>query len=408
MSWGVRKAMRINDQEANRLLVLKTIRRAEPVARTDLVKLTGLSNGTITEVVADLVRRKFLLEAKAPAVGRGRPRVQLMLNPDAAYVLGAFWLPNGAISAEISNLRGDRLFGRTVALGPIPSIAAIAERIAAILEETIAESPFERTQIHSVGVAVPAVLDNIGGVIHWLQTYPIEPIAFASTIEQRLGLPVTIDNNVGVMARAEHWFGEGRQVDDFSLIVVALTVGMAQYVDGMLRTGAGGMSTEFAHVKIALDQGPVCTCGQRGCQGMLASGHGVILRICEARGCEVPSILKMPKALAAFAREAQAGEPVAREAFEFAGRVLGTAVANHVNATLPPRVKVVLLHPEMADLIAAPFYAALQENTLPVFRGRTAVELKAMHEARYSHGAAAIVLERLYRVAEEHSLPAPA
>src|ERR1700756_3081308 len=131
--------MRITDQEANRLLVLKTIRREEPVARTDLVKLTGLSNGTITEVIADLVRRKFVLEAKAPAVGRGRPRVQLMLNPNAAYVMAAFWLPDGSLSAEISNMRGDRLFGRTEALGPLPALAAMAERIAAILNQTIAE-----------------------------------------------------------------------------------------------------------------------------------------------------------------------------------------------------------------------------------------------------------------------------
>jgi predicted NBD/HSP70 family sugar kinase len=391
--------MRINDQEANRLLVLKTIRREEPVARVDLVRLTGLSNGTITEIVADLVRRKFLLEAKAPAVGRGRPRLQLMLNPDAAYVLGAFWLPDGSISAEISNLRGDRLFGRTATLGFLSSIEAIAERIAEILDETVAASPFDKSRIHSVGVAVPAVLDNESGMIHWLQTFPLQPTPFAEILERRLGLPVTLDNNVSVMARAEHWFGEDRQVDDFSLIIVGLGLGGARYVDGALRLGAGGMSTELQHVKIAVDQGPLCTCGARGCLAVQASGYAVVLRACEARGQATPPIPHLFKALAGLAREAQAGEPVAREAFDYVGRMLGLAVANHINELLPPRVKVVLLHPEMTDLIAAPFYAAVQENTLPVFRGRCSVELKATPEARYSHGAAAIVLERLYRAA---------
>lgn len=397
--------MRITDQEANRLLVLKTIRREEPVARTDLVKLTGLSNGTITEVIADLVRRKFVLEAKAPAVGRGRPRVQLMLNPNAAYVMAAFWLPDGSLSAEISNMRGDRLFGRTAALGPLPTLAAMAERIAAILNQTIAESPFQKAQIYSVGLAVPAVLDNIRGVIHWLPTFPIEPIEFAAKIERAVGLPVTIDNNVSVMARAEHWFGEDRQVDDFSLIVVGLGLGAVQYFDGVLRTGADGMSTEFQHVKIALGAGPVCTCGQRGCLAVMATAYAVILRICEARRREVPAIAAMPAALAQFAREAHAGDEVAREAFEFVGDVLGIAIANHINASLPTRVKVVLLHPEMLELIAGSFYAAVQRNTLPVYRGRSAVELKATPEVRYSHGAAAIVLERLYRAGADQRLP---
>jgi predicted NBD/HSP70 family sugar kinase len=395
--------MRINDQEANRLRVLKMIRREEPVARTDLIRLTGLGNATISEIVGDLVRRKILLEMKRAAVGRGRPRVQLVLNPDAYHVLSAFLLPEGALNIEISNARGDSLFSRTSAISRAPTVEALAEDIAVRLEEAIALSPFDKAIITRVGVALPAIVDSVGGIVHLLETYPAHPTPFAAIIQERVRLPVTIDNNVNVMARAEHWFGDDRQVDDFSLFVIGMTLGFSQYVDGVLRTGAHGMNAEFAHVKVAFE-GPPCVCGARGCLGALASGYGIILRICERRGRPAPDFSDLPSALQDFAAEAQGGEPIAAEAFEFAGRLLGAAVASHINMTDPARVRVLALDAALAELIVEPFYAAVRENTLPVFRGRTPVQFTAAPEVGFSHGAAAIVLERLYRVCEERTL----
>jgi len=65
--------MRISDYEWNRLQVLKAIRRSEPVARTDLVKMTGLAGGTITQLTADFVRRGVIMEEKAAPGAPGRP-----------------------------------------------------------------------------------------------------------------------------------------------------------------------------------------------------------------------------------------------------------------------------------------------------------------------------------------------
>jgi predicted NBD/HSP70 family sugar kinase len=310
------------------------------------------------------------------------------------------------LSVEISNLRGDRLYGRALMLRRAPSIEALAADVAEVLEETIRASPLEKSGIHSIGMALAAVVDSDRGVVHMLQAYSAEPAPFAEIIARRLGVPVTIDNTVNVMARAEHWFGDDRQVDDFSLFVVGLGLGAAQYAGGMLQTGANGMSTEFQHVKLAIDEGPVCFCGARGCLAVLASGRGVVQRISERRGCSA-RLGEASDLLPRFAREAQAGDAVAGEAFAYAGRLLGIAVANHINAVLPRRVVVLVLVPEMADLIVAPFYASVQENTIPVFRGRTGIRFKVAPEVRYSHGAAAIVLERLYRGDGEPKLAGP-
>jgi predicted NBD/HSP70 family sugar kinase len=399
-----RAAMRITDQEANRLKVLKAIRRAEPVARTELVRLTGLASGSITEIVGDLVRRKALLEAKSPAVGRGRPRLQLYLNPEAGLVVGAFLLPTSDLSVEISNARGDRLYERTTAMSRAPTIRAWAEQIGEAINEVIETSPLARSRIRRVGLALPALVES-SGLVHWLQTYPQESVDVGAIVEARVGLPVTVDNSVNVMARAEHWFGEDRQVDDFSLVAVGHGLGLAEYVDGVLKTGAHGINSEFSHTKIALDDEVACTCGGRGCLATYATGYGVVVRAYAARGLPRPRLRDIDATFRQLVQDARAGDPTAAGAFELAGRALGVAVANLINMSDPARVLVLVLDQALADLIAAPFHASLQENILPALRGRTPVQLKVAEEARFSHGAAALVLEQLYRATSE---PRPA
>lgn len=390
--------MRVSDQEFNRLQVLKAIRRAEPVARSELTTLTGLSGATITEIVRDLVARGFLLEEKAPPGGMGRRRVQLRLNPDAARVIGAYVLAGHRLRVEINNLRGDQLFVREPQMTRAPSIAAFAEQIADIVAAVIAESPFGTDDIDSVGVALPALVDSAGGRILWLQTYPLETVPVAELIAARLKLPVIVDNSINVITRAEHWFGEDRQVDDFSLFTVDLAIGFGRYVDGALWSGAHGANPEISHVKVGLDGGLACTCGARGCLTTYASMQGVVHRVWEDRGLPTPRKRDLGTLFQSCVADARAGDPVARAAFDLAGRALGVAVANYINAWDPARILMLAMDAGFVDLITPPFYAALHENTLPPLRGRAPVQFRITEEGRYSQGAAALVLERLYRV----------
>ncbi|MBV1686706.1 MarR family winged helix-turn-helix transcriptional regulator [Novosphingobium sp. G106] len=57
----------MSDQAYNRLSVLKALRAAEPVSRTDLAELSGLNGGTITAIVRDLVERGLVIEERVPS-----------------------------------------------------------------------------------------------------------------------------------------------------------------------------------------------------------------------------------------------------------------------------------------------------------------------------------------------------
>jgi predicted NBD/HSP70 family sugar kinase len=389
--------MRISDQEFNRLKLLKALRRAEPVSRTELVQLTGLAGGTITELTAELVGRNLILEEKTAAIGRGRPRTQLRLNPDAAFVAAANLSFDGTLTTEIVNLRGELLYAGTCKVAGAETVNALAEQYADAINDMITASPLRKSDIHRVGVALPAIIDSSGGILHWLSTYPAEPVPVASIMQQRLQLPVAIDSSADVVARAEHWFGAA-ELENFSLFQTGMNVGMARYVDGTLQSGANGINSEFGHVKAVIDGGMPCICGAHGCIAAHCSTYGIVSQICERRDREMPSLPALAGTFTEFARDACAGDQTARAIIDRAGQLFGIAVANHINECDPGRILVRSFDPVMPEVIATSFDAALRANTLQVLMDRTTIEWRVVDEDCYRKGAAALVLEQLYRL----------
>ncbi len=393
--------MRINDHEANRLRLLKAIRRAEPVARTELVALTGLAPATISELTADLVRRGTLLEEKAPVLTTGRPRMKLRLNPEAAHVVGALLLPTGVLEIVIVNLRGDLLFSESPRLSYTTTLENIAIQIADAIEAAIATSPFSKTEIDRVGIGLPGVIDSAEGMLHWLQTYPAGPFPMAGLIGARLGLPTCIDNNANIVARAEHWFGDSAHVDDFCLLMVGLGLGFAQYTEGSLWGSVGGLNPEFGHIKVMFEGGRQCVCGASGCLSAYCTTFSITADICERRGIETPHFLDVDDRFEQFLAEARASDPIASAAFARAGHVLGIAMANYVNFWDPGRIIILCMRDGLAELLSPAFDAALERNIFPALLGRTTVEVRLANEEQFTKGSAALVLEQLYRVSRD-------
>jgi predicted NBD/HSP70 family sugar kinase len=389
--------MRLSDQESNRLRVLKAIRRAEPVARTELVELTRLPRQVVSELVGQLAQRNLLLEERAPPSGRGRPRLKLRLNGRAATVVGAFLFPDFRLAVEIADLCGEGLWRTTCQLKREETLEALAKEIAAAVRRAVAAVALDRTTIHSIGLGLPAAVDGLRGVLHWLPGYAPDPVPFAAWVSGEVQAPVFLDSGANVLTRAEHWFGEDRQVDDFSLVALGLGIGLGQYSEGLLRTGDHGMSSQFAHVKVTPSDGPACVCGDHGCLMTYASMSGIVGRISEHRGLATPPGQGLTDAFKGFVGEAQAGDPGALAVFEFAGTALGQAIANYINVWDPTRIIVTCDSDALPSLIEASFRTSLNNHTVKVLRGRVPVRFRSTNPLAFAKGAAARVLEQLYR-----------
>ena len=390
--------MRISDQEAGRLRVLEAIRRSEPVARTELADQTGLPAWAISEIVAGLLERDMLVEQRAASGGRGRPRIELRLNSAGMHVVGAALLIDGSFQIEIANLRGDPQFQRTCHIADQGSLGQLAECLADVLQEAIDASGVDRASINSVALCLGGIIDDRAGVLHWFPGHEPAPAPVAEIISRRLALTVHLDNWGNLIARAEHWFGANREVDDFAMVYIGNGVFSGQYVNGLLRRGDHGLNSELGHAKVALEGGPPCFCGASGCLWAYASIRAILRRVMAQRGQAVPDQLRACAALLDdIAQDARAGDGAAAEAFAVAGRALGVAVANYINTWDPSRMVVFGRERVWCEMVEPAFRQSLAECLLPAMREQVSVEFKHHGDIPVAHGAVALVLERLYR-----------
>jgi len=91
-----------------------------------------------------------------------------------------------------------------------------------------------------------------------------------------------------MMALAEKHFGLGRELNDALFVEVGMGIGASIFIDGKLYRGPGGSAGEFGHMTIDED-GPLCSCGNRGCLEAMASGarHYSCCPECDRARCQL-------------------------------------------------------------------------------------------------------------------------
>lgn len=389
--------MRILEQNYNRLSVLKAIRRFGPVARTDLPARTGLSGGLITQLTAELLENGLIRERKDMQQRPGRPRVNLEINASGAVVIGASRNLDGTVGVSFIDLAGDLIFSCDVPLRHDRTLTGLAHAIALAIGEAITTSPFEQSGIRHVGLAMHAVVDRDHGVVLHITTLPPGPVPFAQIISRELGIAVTIENDVSCMARAEHWFGRARQMDSFTLINFDLALGSARYRDGLLITGVNGISAEIGHTKLYTGaEARPCYCGAKGCAGTYASIFGVLRAAGLGTFEGAPDTDAFLRSFDGLVEQAYAGDAAALSLLHQAGEMLGVITANHINASDPGNVLILLPNPQFADLITEHFDDALVANVMPGMLHNNHVTTAFADPDWRWKGTAALALEHTY------------
>jgi glucokinase len=145
---------------------------------------------------------------------------------------------------------------------------------------------------------------------------------------------VRIANDANAMAMAEWKFGAGRGANSLLYLTVSTGIGGGIILDSQLVEGRSGMAGEIGHTKVVLD-GPLCTCGGRGCLEALAAGPAIV-RHAQALLAAQPSVASLlsdhsrlsSKIIADCANQ---GDELAISVLVTAGQHLGVGIANALN-----------------------------------------------------------------------------
>ncbi len=231
----------------NERAVLDEIIASAPISRAELSRRTGISKPTVSLVLRTLVDAGLVRETEREP---GRPHygaVYYEPEPEVALVLG-FDLGARFLRGGLCDLRGDIRARRDV---PTPgAIAETVEAAAALRDGLLAAAELAARPVVQAVVAVPAVVSAKDGSISLPGDVPgLGDGDLRSDLERRLGLPVTLENDVNLAAVGEQWRGAARGVDDFAFLSIGTGLGAAVVLDGRLHRGSHGAAGELDAVR---------------------------------------------------------------------------------------------------------------------------------------------------------------
>lgn len=214
------------------------------------------------------------------------------------------------------------------------------ERIAQYVRAIVEESPYEWEQVAGVGAGMAGFLDIPNGFIKFSNNLDWHNVPAKQILEEKLGVPVKINNDANVAALGEAWGGAGRGIANCVCYTLGTGVGGGIIINGKIYEGFGGMAGELGHMAIVPDlEAILCNCGQKGCLETVSSATGIVRMAKDAveRGDRTPLALVDPITAKDVFDAAKAGDEVALRIINRAAYYLGRSMASIAVVVNPQR-----------------------------------------------------------------------
>ncbi|MET9456477.1 ROK family transcriptional regulator [Streptomyces canus] len=330
-------------RRGNRAAVLRRLYFDGPMSRFELGPATGLSGGSISNVVAELVEDHLVEEAGTVESDGGRPRTLLRVAPSGGHMIGVD-VGETRVRVELFDLTLTEL-ARTER--PLErhgyDVEVVVGHIRDGIAEVLADTDIAPEQLLGVGIGVPGIVARTpgqGAVVHgqtmgW-DAVPLESL-LRSTCELPDSVPYFIDNGARTLGQAELWFGAGRGCHNAVVVLFGSGIGACLVTEEV----EYGRPLEWGHVTVQV-RGRRCRCGALGCLEAYAGAGALVDRWREAGG-HPPVAADEETALAALLAAAHPAEgaeadPVALAVLEETAEYVGAGLSDLVNLFQPERI----------------------------------------------------------------------
>ena len=318
-------------RDINQTIFLHLIRDRQPISRADIVKATGLQAGTVSAIVNRLIKQKLIYEGVEGPSSGGRPPKYLHVNAESAYVLAVDLGVKESIYA-VSDFNGRILTQKSVITEGDPKVflLSLAREI-----RTLVRAQYPRARVEAVGVSVPGLVDRAAGTVIVSPNLGWRAVPVRTLMEEKLELPVYVENDANAAAFAELWYGPLDEVSARTLLSVLVVEGLGTglIINGELHVGTSIGLGGFGHMTMD-PKGSTCSCGRRGCWETFASNRATVDRYNAAKP-------KNPvRTVSELISLAGRGDAIALETLQTTARYLGDGISSLVHG-LSPEVVVI-------------------------------------------------------------------
>lgn len=281
----------------------------------------------------------------------------------------------GGTNVKIALVDGE---GKIIYSNSVPTYAQMGyeytvNNIKQAIRDLMKETNTDAKEIEGIGFDFPGQVDYKTGVVKLAPNIPgWVNVPIAQMIEEEFNIPTRIDNDVRCAALGELKFGAGKGCENFVCITVGTGIGSGLVINGQLVRGAANAAGEIGHIKLQMNGGPICGCGDTGCLEAFASGPSIVAMAQEyLKGGKSTKFREMAGADGEItpytvAKAAEAGDPVAKRIFEIVGTYIGMGLVSVINLLNPEKVIIGGGVAAAGDLLLDPIRKTIKERAMVV------------------------------------------
>ena len=212
----------------------------------------------------------------------------------------------------------------------------IAADMAAVARQAAEEAGLSLDQIEWVGVGTPCIANSATGIIEYSNNLGFCNTPMVQYLEEALGRPAFIENDANAAAYGEYVAGAAKGAKHAVCITLGTGVGGGIIIDGKIYCGSNFGGAEIGHTVIDVN-GPMCSCGRKGCFEVFSSATGLIRMTKEALAAHPESAMKDEERITgrtAF-NYMRAGDETAKQVVDDYIRYLAAGITNTINIFQP-------------------------------------------------------------------------
>ena len=304
---------------------------------------------------------------------------------DKQYVVG---VDVGGQTSKIGvvDARGDVLVQSVIRTDGHSDAADFVADLAAAIKELVVKAD-KVGQIRGIGVGAPNGNYYTGEIafapnLEWAAD---EAVPFSRMLSEALGgIPVSLTNDANAAAVGEMTYGAAKGMKDFIMITLGTGVGSGIVINGQVVYGHDGFAGELGHTCAVRNNGRQCNCGKTGCLEAYCSAIGVARTAREWLDMtDEPSLLRELEKITSkdVYEAAKEGDALALRVFNFTGAMLGRSLADFIEFSAPEAIVLFGGLARSKEFIYEPTYKAMNENVLPLWKGKVDLLFSQLKES---------------------------
>lgn len=236
-------------KQMNREGILHQLRQEPRLSRAELAVKTKLSRPCVSALVEEMIHEGLIREVGTGESRGGRRPILLEYNVQAYAVVGAVF-EGSELEMAVADMKGELIAQMHTRLKqPVDGESAL-QALEETLERLLDASGTDRGRVIGIGVGLPGITQRRSGTVSHAPSTGWMDLPVGKEIEERLQLPVVLDNDVNMMTQGEFFGGAGSGVSSLVYMYVGTGIGAGIILDKQLYRGSKEASGEIGYMRI--------------------------------------------------------------------------------------------------------------------------------------------------------------